>query len=128
MAATTKRLLGRGRVLGHVPSNPPRTSFNGRVSPHRRYAFGQLALADVKALKDHYDCTVNDVMVAICAGAVRRWLSEHNELPNQPLVAQIPVSVRRKEERGTYGNRILLMTAPPAHRDCRPGPAPASDP
>ena len=51
-------------------------------------------------------------MVAICAGAVRRWLSEHDELPDEPLVAQIPVSVRRKEERGTYGNRILLMTAP----------------
>jgi diacylglycerol O-acyltransferase / wax synthase len=52
------------------------------------------------------------VLVSICAGAVRRWLIEHDELPEQPLVAQIPVSVRSEEQRGTFGNRILLMTAP----------------
>jgi WS/DGAT/MGAT family acyltransferase len=43
---------------------------------------------------------------------VRRWLVEHDELPDQPLVAQVPVSVRSDEEIGTYGNRILLMSAP----------------
>jgi WS/DGAT/MGAT family acyltransferase len=43
---------------------------------------------------------------------VRRWLLEHDELPPEPLVAQVPVSVRREEQRGTFGNRILLMTAP----------------
>jgi WS/DGAT/MGAT family acyltransferase len=52
------------------------------------------------------------VVVSICAGAVRRWLIEHDELPTEPLVAQVPVSVRREHEQGTYGNRILLMTAP----------------
>ena len=72
----------------------PRTSFNGRISPHRRFAFGQLSLDEVKEVKNHYGCTVNDVVVAICAGAVRRWLVEHDELPDEPLVAQIPVSVR----------------------------------
>jgi diacylglycerol O-acyltransferase / wax synthase len=111
VASTAQRLLRRGRVVGHASLTPPRTSFNGRVSPHRRYAFGGLPLRDVKELKDHYACTVNDVVVAICAGAVRRWLTEHGELPDQPLVAQIPVSVRSKEQEGTYGNRILLMTA-----------------
>ncbi len=112
VASTAQRTLGRGRVVGQVDLTPPRTSFNGRVSPHRRYAFGQLPLNDVKELKHHYGCTVNDVVVAICAGAARRWLIAHDELPDGPLVAQIPVSVRRKEEQGTYGNRILLMTAP----------------
>ena len=52
------------------------------------------------------------MIVWICAGAVRRWLIEHDELPTEPLVAQIPVSVRTKEQQGTFGNRILLMTAP----------------
>ena len=112
VAATARRALGRGRVVGHVHLTPPRTPFNGRISPHRRYAFGQLSLAEVKALKNEYGCTVNDVVVAISAGAVRSWLIEHDELPAEPLVAQIPVSVRRTEELGTYGNRILLMTAP----------------
>ena len=43
---------------------------------------------------------------------MRRWLIEHNELPAEPLVAQIPVSVRKESQQGTFGNRILLMTAP----------------
>ena len=112
VASTAQRALRRGRVVGYVHLTPPRTSFNGRLSAHRRYAFGQLSLSDVKEIKNTYGCTVNDVVVAVCAGAVRRWLIEHDELPVEPLVAQIPVSVRRKEEEGTYGNRILLMTAP----------------
>jgi diacylglycerol O-acyltransferase len=90
----------------------PRTSFNGRISAHRRFTFGQLSLDDVKNVKNAYGCTVNDVIVSICAGAVRRWLIEHGELPDEPLVAQIPVSVRTEEQIGTYGNRIMLMAAP----------------
>ena len=52
------------------------------------------------------------MVVSICAGAVRRWLLEHDELPDEPLVAQIPVSVRAEHQVGTYGNRIMLMSAP----------------
>jgi WS/DGAT/MGAT family acyltransferase len=91
---------------------PPRTSFNGRVSAHRRFAFGQLSLDTVKAIKNEHGCTVNDVVVALCAGAARRWLVEHGELPEQPLVAQMPVSVRTEEQQGTYGNRIGMLAVP----------------
>ena len=66
----------------------------------------------VKAVKNAHGCTVNDVVVSICAGAVRRWLISHTELPADPLVAQIPVSVRTEQQQGTYGNRIMLMSAP----------------
>lgn len=112
MAMRVRKLLG-GRVpQGSERFTAPRTSFNGRISPHRRFTFGQLALDDVKAIKDDYGCTVNDAIMSICAGAVRRWLIEHDELPDQPLVAQVPVSVRSQEQIGTYGNRILLMSAP----------------
>jgi WS/DGAT/MGAT family acyltransferase len=82
------------------------------VSPHRRFAFGDMGLEEVKEVKNVYGVTVNDVVVSICAGAVRRWLIEHDELPDGPLVAQIPVSVRTDEQAGTYGNRILLMSVP----------------
>jgi WS/DGAT/MGAT family acyltransferase len=109
---TAQRVLGRGGVVGRLDLTPPRTSFNGRVSAHRRFAFGRLSLQTVKDIKNAHGYTVNDVVVSICAGAVRRWLEEHDELPNEPLVAQIPVSVRSEEQRGTFGNRILLMTAP----------------
>ena len=118
-AGTVGRLAGRARGVvtgdGAGPRSSlraPKTSFNGRVSPHRRFAFGKLALDDVKEAKNRHGCTVNDVVVSMCAGVVRRWLVEHDELPVDPLVAQIPVSVRSDEQVGTYGNRIMLMSAP----------------
>ena len=74
----------RRRASRAAPSlRAPKTSFNGRVSPHRRFAFGQLSLDEVKAVKNEHGCTVNDVVVSICAGAVRRWLIEHDELPGR---------------------------------------------
>jgi diacylglycerol O-acyltransferase len=111
IASTAQRAVGRSRLVGEMDLVPPRTSFNGRVSAHRRFAFARLSLEEVKEIKNAYGFTVNDVIVSICAGTVRRWLLEH-ELPEDPLVAQIPVSVRTEEQRGTFGNRILLMTAP----------------
>ncbi len=97
---------GRGKLVA------PKTTFNGRVTPHRRFVFGQMDLDEVKAVKNHHGSTVNDVVVSICAGAVRRWLVAHEELPDRPLVAQVPVSVRTEEQYGTYGNRIMMMSAP----------------
>jgi diacylglycerol O-acyltransferase / wax synthase len=117
LGRTTARLArtlrgGQSRMLEPTALSRPRTSFNGRVSAHRRFAFGQLSLGEVKAVKNKYGFTVNDVIVALCAGAVRRWLIEHDELPDQPLVAQVPVSVRTEEQVGTYGNRIGMMSVP----------------
>jgi diacylglycerol O-acyltransferase / wax synthase len=108
----TVRGAREGGELERSKYKPPRTSFNGRVSPHRRFVFGQLSLDEVKEVKNAHGVTVNDVVVAICAGAVRRWLISNVELPADPLVAQIPVSVRTDEQQGTYGNRIMLMSAP----------------
>jgi diacylglycerol O-acyltransferase / wax synthase len=119
-AGTVGRVAGGVRrvVLGDVAGPGPaklvaqRTPFSGRICAHRRFVFGQLSLDEVKAVKNARGCTVNDVVVAICAGAVRRWLVEHGGVPDEPLVAQIPVSVRTAEQAGTFGNRILLMAAP----------------
>jgi len=102
---------GEKRVI-RAAMAAPKTSFNQKLSPHRRFAFGRLELDRVKAVKRAYEVTVNDVVVAVCAGAVRRWLLDHKELPDEPLIAQIPVSVRTSEQAGTYGNRILMMSAP----------------
>ncbi len=103
---------GDGGLLERTNLKAPKTSFNGRISPHRRFAFGRLPLETVKTIKNRHGCTVNDVVVSICAGAVRRWMEEHDELLDEPLVAQIPVSVRSDNEMGTFGNRIMLMSAP----------------
>jgi diacylglycerol O-acyltransferase len=112
IASRVQGVMTDGTSRGRNTWQAPKTKFNGRISPHRRFAFGQIALEDVKAVKNKHGVTVNDVVVAICAGAVRRWLVEHDDLPDDPLVAQIPVSVRTDEQIGTYGNRIMLMTAP----------------
>jgi len=113
VARQIERVLGVERPGVAGPKLvPPRTPFNGRVSPHRRVVFGQLSLDTVKEVKNKYGCTVNDVVVSLAAGAVRRWLVERGELPEEPLVAQIPVSVRSAEQAGTFGNRIMLMSAP----------------
>jgi WS/DGAT/MGAT family acyltransferase len=117
--STLGRLAGRieGLVTGDgnrvVRSglDAPKTKFSGRISPHRKFAFGQIDLDRIKAVKSAYDVTVNDVVVAMCAGAVRRWLMEHDDLTDQPLITQVPVSVRTTDQAGTYGNRILLLGA-----------------
>jgi diacylglycerol O-acyltransferase / wax synthase len=107
-----RALIGDAARAGRPTPRAPKTSFNRRISAHRRFAFGQLSLEEVKAIKNEHGFTVNDVVVTIATGAVRRWLIEHGELPAEPLVAQIPVSVRTSEQAGTYGNRIMLMSAP----------------
>jgi diacylglycerol O-acyltransferase len=99
-------------VSGRNLPTPPHTSFNGRISAHRRIVFGQIPLDTVKDVKNAQAVTVNDVIVSMCAGAVRRWLLAHHELSGDPLIAQIPVSVRSPEEQGTFGNRILLVGVP----------------
>jgi WS/DGAT/MGAT family acyltransferase len=101
-----------GEVIEHTSSPPPRTRFNARVSPHRRYSFGQLSLPRIKAIKDELGITVNDVVVALSASALRSWMLERDELPDEPLVAMVPVSVRTSEQMGTFGNRVSAMFVP----------------
>ena len=115
-AASRVRRLISGSRDGEVlerPSTPvPRTRFNTRISPHRRFSFAQLSLERIKAIKNELGITVNDVVVAICASALRKWLLEHDELPDEPLVAMVPVSVRTQEQMGTFGNRVSAMFVP----------------
>jgi diacylglycerol O-acyltransferase / wax synthase len=100
------------QVLEATTARPPRTPFNGPISAHRRFAFGQLSLDAVRALKSALGYTVNDVVVALCTTAIRQWLLERDALPEDPLVAMVPVSVRTEEERGAFGNRVSMMIVP----------------
>jgi WS/DGAT/MGAT family acyltransferase len=98
-----------GRLLQAPAGRAPRTPFNARISPHRRVAFGSLALPEIKALKNACGATVNDVIVTLSTTAIRQWLIAHNELPDEPLVAMIPISVRTEAQEGTFGNRVAVM-------------------
>ncbi|MDA0159683.1 wax ester/triacylglycerol synthase family O-acyltransferase [Solirubrobacter ginsenosidimutans] len=99
-------------VLEVTKARPPKTPFNGPVSAHRRFAFGSLSLDSVRQVRREFGTTVNDVVVTLCAGAVRDWLIERDALPEDPLVALIPMSVRKRDERGAWGNRISMMIVP----------------
>jgi len=93
-------------------SRAPKTRFNAKVSPHRRFSFGSLPLRDLKAIRAELQIKLNDVVVALCATAVRNWMLERGELPDEPLVALVPVSVRTRAERGTFGNKVTGMILP----------------
>jgi hypothetical protein len=65
----------------------------------------------VKAVKNTYGVSVNDVVMAMCAGALRRWRTDHEALPAQPLIAMIPVSVRDPASEGAMGNKVSALLA-----------------
>lgn len=99
----------------HAPDAPvtaaPETPFNASIGPHRVFEARSVPLADVKALKDAMGATVNDVVMAVCAGALRTWLDEKGELPDAPLVSMIPVSIRTGDEDDRWTNRISAIFA-----------------
>ncbi len=109
-------ILGLGRGDGGViqsrPGRAPSTPFNKAITAHRRFAFCSVDLAAVKAVKNTYGVSVNDVVMAMCAGALRRWLEDHDALPDAPLVAMIPVSVRDEASKGALGNKVSAMLTP----------------
>jgi WS/DGAT/MGAT family acyltransferase len=93
-----------------VPFDAPRSILNGRVREKRRFATQQFPLTRLRAVADAADSTLNDVVLAVCGGALRRFLLERDALPEKPLTAGIPVSVRPKDDEGT-GNAISFIVA-----------------
>lgn len=91
------------------PFGGPRTSFNAAITAQRRCALAQVAMDDLRAVQRHSGGTLNDVVLAVCAGALRRLLAERGESPERSLVALVPLSVRTEDERGTMGNRVSAM-------------------
>lgn len=93
-----------------VPFDAPRSVLNGRVREKRRFATQQFAMARLRAVAAAADATLNDVVLAVCGGALRRFLQERKQLPDKPLTAGIPVSVRPVDDEGT-GNAISFIVA-----------------
>jgi len=86
-----------------APFTAPRTSFNATLTPHRTISFVNVALEDVKTVKNTFGVKVNDVVIAIASGALRKYLDARGELPDRSLIASIPVSVhdRTPDKEGT---------------------------
>lgn len=109
--------------IGRPPSDPdrpsappvasaPPTPFNGAITAHRRVALRSVSLEDIKAVKRATGTTVNDVVMAACSGALRTWLAERGALPDAPLVAMVPVSIRSGDEADPWTNRVSAVFPP----------------
>ncbi len=97
-----RRSAGRRELVA------PRTPFNGPITAHRRFAYASVPLDEVKRVKNAFGMTVNDVVLALTAGVLRRWLLDRDALPSAPLVAAVPVSVR-DDDAETGGNQVSVM-------------------
>ena len=113
--------LGGPRRAEHDPGprvTAPPTPFNKSITPHRRLAMRSAPLADIKTLKGALGATVNDVVMAVVAGALRNYLESHDALPEQPLRAMVPVSIRTGAEDDPWTNRVSSIFANlPTHLD-----------
>ena len=89
-----------------LPFVAPRTMFNVRIGGARRCAAQSYSVDRVKAVKQAAGVTLNDVVLGMCAGALRYYLIEENALPDAPLIAMVPVSLRTKEESDSGGNLV----------------------
>ncbi|MFN2425950.1 MAG: wax ester/triacylglycerol synthase family O-acyltransferase [Candidatus Binatia bacterium] len=92
-----------------LPLSAPLTPFSHSLTPRRAVSFARASLADVKAIKNAFGVTVNDVVLAACTMALRRRLEEAGALPDRPLVASVPVSARRAGESTESLNRVSAM-------------------
>jgi diacylglycerol O-acyltransferase len=110
-AAMRKRLRSnRGVEIDKPPSLPttqaPKTPWNRAITAHRRFAYTTIPLADAKRVKSAFGSTFNDVVMALCSSTLRRYLLERGCLPEEPLIAMVPVSIRTGSESDTYQNRV----------------------
>ncbi len=100
--------LYRGREDSGGKLKVPKTRFNSAISPHRVFEGTHFSLEDVKQVKDAVGkgTTVNDVMLCTVAGAMRKYLKHHEELPKESLTAMLPQDIRTESDRKEFGNKV----------------------
>jgi WS/DGAT/MGAT family acyltransferase len=101
----------RRTVSPSIPFQAPRTSFNAELTPHRRFAYTSVPLDDLREIKDAFGVKLNDVVLALCAGTLRRYLEKGDELPTSPLIAQVPMSLRTEADVDHVGTKVGAMFA-----------------
>ncbi len=101
----------RSIVIAEQSGITPRTSFNTRIGPHRRWASAELDLRRIAKVRSRFSVSTVDVLTAACGGALRWWLLEHDELPRESLKALVPLSVTDPEAiEGIAGVVVNLST------------------
>ncbi|TNF33686.1 MAG: wax ester/triacylglycerol synthase family O-acyltransferase [Gammaproteobacteria bacterium] len=118
-----KTLLGVAKTFGKLQLGmrsgelhsleKPKCRFNGPISPGRVVDRQRLPIQDVKLIRSVSEgATVNDVALTIIGGAMRRYLAEKDELPEQSLVSGVPIDVRTQDDADKPGNRVSFMNVP----------------
>ncbi|MGB5809353.1 MAG: wax ester/triacylglycerol synthase family O-acyltransferase [Polyangiales bacterium] len=100
----------KGMEVPPAPFSAPATPLNKVVSQERCWNTALLEFDRVRVIKETMGCTLNDAVLAICAGALRRYLLDKDALPSEPLVAFVPISTRSKDQRGDMGNQVSGMS------------------
>jgi len=85
------------------------TVFNAKPTNRRIWEPFRIPLAEVRQIKKALGATVNDVVMAECAGGLRTWLKAHDALPDKPLTASVPVSIRSESQKGALGNQVSMI-------------------
>ncbi|MGP0032175.1 MAG: wax ester/triacylglycerol synthase family O-acyltransferase [Acidimicrobiales bacterium] len=115
LGRTSVRLARHAREVGvaafPIPLGTP-AQFATQMNATRAVSFAEVSLGDVDALKERFDVTLNDVVLAMCSGALRTYLAEHDQETSDSLVAVVPISVRRQSEQDALGNRLSAMFVP----------------
>jgi diacylglycerol O-acyltransferase / wax synthase len=111
--ATREAIEGIGEIVWQGLNPAPETPLNVEIGPHRRLVFVRCELEDFKLVKNAFGGTVNDVVLAVVAGALQRWLRARGvRTEGLELRALVPVSTRSEDQRHTLGNRIVVMRGP----------------
>jgi WS/DGAT/MGAT family acyltransferase len=118
----TLRLRALTETLGATLRFPSQTPLNHPIGPHRRFDWMATELSEIKAIRRQFSGTVNDVVLTVVTGAVRRFLQQRGVDPRKiEFRVMAPVSVRTEDEQGAFGNRISvwLVDLPIAQADPR---------
>lgn len=103
-----QRAFDPSRHFGALGERAPKTRFNRMIGRERTWATGEFSMEDIRALGRQMGCTVNDVFMTICSGALRSYLQRNKELPSTDLIAGCPVSLRGAHD-NDMGNRVTMM-------------------
>lgn len=111
LAPVSVRLARQALREGDVvrPLNAPKTMFNVDIGGARRFAADSWSVDRMQAVAKATDSKLNDVVLAMCAGALRQYLIEHNALPDEPLIAAVPISLRDVADDAVGGNALSML-------------------
>lgn len=102
------KATGISKNTSPVPFTAPKSIFNVPITGARRFAVKSLSLSELKTIGKQANATVNDMVLALCSGALRKYMQEKGALPKKSLIASVPVSVRQMNR---SGNQITYVTA-----------------